>query len=162
MTQRFLPALVLIAAAAATFAAAAKLPAPDDAAKAKAAETAARTAWQNKVDIYHLCKVQDRIAARYGDGKQGAKSPAGKASGAAAPAASAPAPAASATAVASADKPTPAVGTPPPPCGDPGPFSYNQQQQTPLETSGAHSPAGTAVSPPSVRPEAATMPPARK
>jgi hypothetical protein len=62
------------------------------------------------------------------------------------------------------DKPTPvaSAGTPPPACQDPGPFSYNQQQQTPLETSGAHSPAGTAVSPPSVRPESATMAPGKK
>lgn len=46
-------------------AALAKLPAPDDAAKAKAAEAAAKAAWQGKVDGYQLCKVQDRVAAHY-------------------------------------------------------------------------------------------------
>ena len=35
----------------------AKLPAPSDEAKAKAAEAAAKTAWAGKVDGYLLCKV---------------------------------------------------------------------------------------------------------
>ena len=43
----------------------AKLPPPDDAAKAKAAETAAKAAWQAKVDGYQLCKAQDKVAAAY-------------------------------------------------------------------------------------------------
>jgi hypothetical protein len=43
----------------------AKLPPPDEAAKAKAAEAAAKTAWQGKMDAFLLCKVQDRIAAKY-------------------------------------------------------------------------------------------------
>ena len=45
----------------------AKIPPPvlDDAAKAKAAEAAAKTAWQGKVDAYQLCKAQDRVAAVY-------------------------------------------------------------------------------------------------
>lgn len=47
-----------------------------------------------------------------------------------------------------------------PPCADPGAFAYNPPSQTPLETSGAHSPAGNAVSPPSVRPESAQIAPA--
>ena len=39
---------------------------PTDAeAKAKAAETAAKTAWQAKVDAYQLCKAQDKVAAQY-------------------------------------------------------------------------------------------------
>ncbi|MFL6694095.1 MAG: hypothetical protein ACJ8GO_14185, partial [Ramlibacter sp.] len=79
---------------------------------------------------------------------------------AAAPASPASAAAAPASAAAAAgDKPTPvaAAGAPLPACQDPGPFSYNQPQQTPLETSGAHSPAGTSVAPPSVRPESGTM-----
>lgn len=44
----------------------AKLPAPvlTDEAKAKAAETAAKTAWTAKMDAYQLCKAQDRVAAR--------------------------------------------------------------------------------------------------
>ena len=42
----------------------AKLPAPSDEAKAKAAEAAAKTAWAGKVDAYTLCKAQDKVAAR--------------------------------------------------------------------------------------------------
>lgn len=46
-------------------AAIAKIPVPEltDAAKAKAAETAAKTAWTGKVDAFLLCKSQDRAAA---------------------------------------------------------------------------------------------------
>ncbi len=125
--------------AAVALGAGAKIPPPqlDDAAKAKAAETAAKAAWQAKVDGYQLCKAQDKVAAKYGKG--GAK-PAPMASKTAAPASAA----ASGTPVASA---------PPPPCTDPGPFAYNPPEQKPLETSGAHSPTGTAASPPSVRQE---------
>lgn len=47
----------------------AKLPAPSDEAKAKAAEAAAKTAWSGKVDGYLLCKVQDRVAAHYDKNK---------------------------------------------------------------------------------------------
>ncbi len=140
--------------------AAAKLPPPDDAAKAKAAETAAKAAWQAKVDGYKLCKVQDHIAALYkaNAGKQARPAPAGTAlpvaaaapqagaSAGAAPAAAAPAAAASAAAG------TPVAAAPPPPCLDPGPFAYNPPAQKPLETAGAHSPTGTAASPPSVKP----------
>ena len=45
----------------------AKIPAPvlDDAGKAKAAETAAKTAWSGKADSYQLCKSQDKSAATY-------------------------------------------------------------------------------------------------
>lgn len=43
----------------------AKLPPPDDAAKAKAAETKNKTAWSDKVAAYKLCLAQDRVAARY-------------------------------------------------------------------------------------------------
>ena len=43
----------------------AKLPAPDDAAKAKAAEAAATAAWTGKVDNYLLCNAQDRAAANF-------------------------------------------------------------------------------------------------
>jgi hypothetical protein len=45
----------------------AKIPAPvlDDAGKAKAAETAAKTAWTGKVDAFALCKSQDKAAAAY-------------------------------------------------------------------------------------------------
>jgi hypothetical protein len=45
----------------------AKIPAPvlDDAGKAKAAETAAKTAWSGKVAGYKLCKSQDKAAAAF-------------------------------------------------------------------------------------------------
>ncbi len=41
----------------------AKLPAPTDEAKAKAAEAAAKTAHAGKVDAYQLCKAQDNVVA---------------------------------------------------------------------------------------------------
>lgn len=143
--------------------AAAKLPPPDDAAKAKAAETAAKAAWQAKVDGYQLCKVQDRVAALYkaNAGKQGTPAPVGTAmpvSTAAAPQAGASAAAAPAAGASAAG--TPVAAAPPPPCQDPGPFAYNPPEQKPLETSGAHSPTGTAASPPSVKPHSGQMPPA--
>jgi hypothetical protein len=110
--------LLLVAVGASV--AMAKLPAPTDAAKAAAAETAAKTAWSDKVAAYQLCAAQDRVAARY---RQMATS-AGK-----------PAPQPQQT----------------PPCADPGPFLAAPTPQTskPLEASEAHSPAGTATSPPS-------------
>ena len=45
----------------------AKLPVPvlDDAAKAKAAETAAKTAWSGKLEGFLLCKSMDKAAAHY-------------------------------------------------------------------------------------------------
>lgn len=48
-------------------AALAKLPTPvlDDAAKAKAAEAAAKTAWSGKLEGYLLCKYQDKAAANF-------------------------------------------------------------------------------------------------
>ncbi len=59
--------LLTVAALAVSGTVLAKIPAPvlDDAAKAKAAETAAKAAWQGKVDGYNLCKSQDRVAAAY-------------------------------------------------------------------------------------------------
>ncbi len=135
----------------------AKLPPPDDAAKAKAAEAAAKTAWQAKVSAYELCKVQDKIAAQYG--KAGSKA-ASRATKPAAPASSsgAPPPAVAAASAASpAASGTPVAFKPPPPCIEPGPFAYNPPDQKPLETSGAHSPTGTAATPPSVKPNSAEM-----
>jgi hypothetical protein len=46
-------------------AALAKLPAPSDEAKAKAAEAAAKTAHAGKVDNFKLCSSMDRVAAAY-------------------------------------------------------------------------------------------------
>jgi hypothetical protein len=157
-------------------AALAKLPPQDDAAKAKAAEAAAKAAWQGKVDAYQLCKVQDRVVAYYK--KTAATRPAVAVPAAATVPVSAAAPTAGASAAAAAPtaktpsnspKPTPAsaggtpvaaAAVPSTPCADPGPFAFNPPAQTPLETSGAHSPAGNAAAPPSVRPESATMAPA--
>jgi hypothetical protein len=56
---------VFIAACALSVSALAKLPAPNDEAKAKAAEAAAKTAHAGKVDGYKLCKSQDKVAAQY-------------------------------------------------------------------------------------------------
>lgn len=58
----------------------AKLPAPSDEAKAKAAEAAAKTAWSNKVADFQLCKSQDKVAGAYMAQKKAA-APAKPASG---------------------------------------------------------------------------------
>ena len=58
-----LPAALLVLALATP--AIAKLPAPSDEAKAKAAEAAAKTAWTNQVASFQLCKSMDRVAASY-------------------------------------------------------------------------------------------------
>jgi hypothetical protein len=138
--KRFLLTAVAIVACSVALA---KLPAPDDAAKAKAAETAAKAAWQAKADAYLLCKAQDKVASAYQktSGKTVAKE---------------------AKPAASAASGTPVAYKPPAPCADPGPFAYNPPEQKPLETSGAHSPSGTAANPPSVKPNSAEMAPAKK
>lgn len=59
------PALLALLLATATGSAVAKLPAPSDEAKARAAEAAAKTAHGNKVADYQLCKSMDRVAAGY-------------------------------------------------------------------------------------------------
>ena len=43
------------------------------------------------------------------------------------------------------------------PCADPGPFAYTPVEQKPLEAAGAHSPPGTANSPPSTKATAAEI-----
>ena len=103
-------------ALAATGVALAKLPPPDEAAKAKAAETAAKSAWQAKVDTWLLCKVQDKLAARYKSNHPAtqataAASAASPAASGAAAAAAMPASAVAAAAPASAAKP-PATAAP--------------------------------------------------
>lgn len=158
MNQRLITALVL---AAFGIAAQAKLPAPDPAAKAKADEAAAKTAWQGKVDAYQLCKAQDKVAAKYKAGAGKSAKAAVKPASSPMAAASSPMAAASAPAAGASAPGTPVASTPPPPCADPGPYAYNPPEQKPLETSGAHSPPGNASSPPSVRDESATMTPAK-
>jgi hypothetical protein len=95
----------------------AKLPAPSDEAKAKAAEAAAKTAWAGKVDNFKLCKAQDATVAHYKKVPvtKEAKAPAKPASGAA-----------------------PAAGA----CVDPGPFVY-----TPVAAAPSGAASGAAVVP---------------
>jgi hypothetical protein len=52
------------------------------------------------------------------------------------------------------DAPAP---SPTPSCSDPGPFSPTPAASKPLEASGAHSPAGTATSPPSTKATSAQL-----
>lgn len=58
-------ASVCTAAALVSVSALAKLPALSDEAKAKAAETAAKSAWSDKIAGFQLCKAQDRLAGTY-------------------------------------------------------------------------------------------------
>jgi len=122
----------------------AKLPPLPDEAKAAAAATAAKAAWADKVGLYQLCLVQDRVAETY---RKNAKA-AGKDVAAPAPSA-APASGVSAAPVAI------------PPCADPGPYvaAITPAASKPLEAAGAHSPPGTAVSPPSTNVPAAQISP---
>ena len=57
--------LLALAALLAAGPALAKLPAPSDEAKAKAAEAAAKTAHAGKVDGYKLCLSMDKVATGY-------------------------------------------------------------------------------------------------
>ena len=179
MNKVFLYALVMTGSSLAF----GKLPPLDDAAKAKGAETAARAGWQAKVDSYQLCNVQDKVAAHYR--RTAASKPAPDASAIPvslaavpgftvspnqppAPMAASPAaplggqsPVAANPAVPGGTAAKVAGPATPTPCADPGPFAYNPVQQTPLESSGAHSPAGNAASPPSVIAPAASMTPAK-
>jgi hypothetical protein len=123
----------------------AKLPAPSEEAKAAAAETTSKAAWADKVGAYKLCLAQDRVAAGY---KKTAMS-AGKDVAAVQTAA-----AASGTAAAPVAMPG---------CVDPGPYVPSTPvAQKPLEAAGAHSPTGTATSPPNTNATSSQMTPAPK
>ena len=127
-------AFVVVAAAAALTAnvAFAKLPAPSDEEKAKAAEAAHKAQWNDKVAAYHLCQVQDRVASAYRAHAAAAGHPA-------------------------------SAGGQAPPCADPGAYTpLTPQAAKPLEASGAHSPPGTATSPPSNKATSAEMTGTRK
>ncbi|MBI2772010.1 MAG: hypothetical protein HYX47_20495 [Burkholderiales bacterium] len=145
------------ALAAACTLALAKIPPPvlDDAGKLKAAETAAKTAWQAKLDGYQLCKAQDKVVASY---MKTAKSSGKEVK----PATPVVAPAAAAAAASAAQASTPVKAAPLPACADPGPFAFTPPDQKPLEASGAHSPPGNATSPPSTRTPSAETNPAKK
>jgi hypothetical protein len=130
MKNLFIPVLIAVAVPMAM----AKLPAPDDAAKARAAETAAKTAWQGKVDAFKLCKSQDRAAAHY---RKTSGAPATKTAAAPAKAASGAAKPASAPQVAAA----------PAPCVDPGPFVYTPAVVAASPAASASAPAKPASAP---------------
>ncbi len=121
---------VALAAVALTGTAFAKLPAPSEEAKAKAAEAAAKTAHAGKVDAYQLCKAQDRVVARTSN--KTAK-PAGK---------DAKAPAAPAST-----------------CVDPGPFVYTPAPPAaPASAPSAAVAMATPASAPASAPSAADKP----
>ena len=65
MKNTFLSLATLLLASFFSVSAMAKLPAPSDEAKAKAAEAAAKTAHGNKVADYQLCKSREKVAAHY-------------------------------------------------------------------------------------------------
>ncbi len=124
--------LVSAALLTASACALAKLPALGDEAKAKAAEAAAKSAWSAKVDNYLLCKSQDKVAGSYYVSTKAA----GK-------------------------QTKPATATPA--CAEPGVFSYAPPEAVkPIEAAGAHSPPGTAASPPSTKQRDAVTNPAKK
>lgn len=151
MKRTLAPLLIALAAPWAL----AKLPAPvlDDAAKAKAEEAKARSAWQAKLDAFQLCRAQDRVVAHF---RQGGSKPSSASTNGSGGTPSAGA-SASAQAVATAG-----TGPTVAPCVDPGPFAYTPPAQMPLEAAGAHSPAANPGTPPSVREPAAQLDPARK
>ncbi|SFB69077.1 hypothetical protein SAMN05216344_101252 [Polaromonas sp. OV174] len=124
--------LITVCLASVSLLSLAKLPAPSDDAKAKAAEAAAKATWAGKVDAYQLCQSQDKVAASY---YKAAKA-AGK-------------------------DVKPPLATPA--CADPGAFAYTPPEAAkPIEAAGAHSPAATAVSPPSGKQPDAVVNPANK
>ena len=121
-------ALVLITLAYAGIACG-KLPPLSDEDKAKAAQTAAKAAWDDKVSLYKTCLAMDRVAEVYrrdlkGVGKQ------------------IPSP----TATAPCADPGPYVAP------------LTPVASKPIEASEAHSPPGLATSPPSTNAPAAEMP----
>ncbi len=112
--------LLAVLAATASCMALAKLPAATPEAQAKAAEAAAKAAWNGKVDAYQLCQAQDKVAARFRQKEPEGASVSG--------------------------------------CMNPGPFAYTPPADKPAEAAGAHSPPGTASSPPSTSMPSASAP----
>ena len=121
---------VVAAAAVTAFSAAAlaKLPPLSDEAKAKAAETAAKAAWSDKVAAYELCQSMDKVAAGYRAHAVASGHPA------------------------STPEQTPSCLNPGPFAAPVTPAASK-----PLEASGAHSPPGAATSPPSNKATSAEM-----
>jgi hypothetical protein len=118
-------ALVALLIAAPVFA---KLPAPSEADKAKTAETAAKTAWTEKVGAYKTCLAGDRAVENFRKNAAADKR--------------------------IIPEPNPGV----PKCVDPGPYvSTLADASKPLEASGAHSPPAIANTPPSSNTTTAEM-----
>jgi hypothetical protein len=65
MKKSLISLATLVLASLFSVSALAKLPAPSDEAKAKAAEAAAKTAHGNKVADFQLCKSREKVAAHY-------------------------------------------------------------------------------------------------
>jgi len=65
MKKTWISLATLVLATLFSVSAMAKLPAPSDEAKAKAAEAAAKTAHGNKVADFQLCKSREKVAAHY-------------------------------------------------------------------------------------------------
>ena len=65
MKESLISLATLVLASLFSVSAMAKLPAPSDEAKAKAAEAAAKTAHGNKVADFQLCKSREKVAAHY-------------------------------------------------------------------------------------------------
>ena len=128
LTQSLCATLMALVSTAAM----AKLPALSDEAKAKAAETAAKSAWTGKTDNYLLCKSQDKVAASYYK-----------------------------TAMA-AGKPTKPAATVPPCADPGAFAYAPPEAAKPIEAAGAHSPTATAASPPSTKQPDAAVNPAKK
>lgn len=117
--QRIAVPLTLIAVSIFAGVSLAKLPPLSDEAKAKAAETAAKAAWTDKVGAYKLCKSMDKVASEYyADAKKSGK------------------------------QTRPPVATPPCTDPGPY-VAAAAPAAKPLEAAGAHSPPQTATSPPS-------------
>jgi hypothetical protein len=126
---------VIAAAAGIAFCAAAalaKLPPPSEDAKAKAAETAAKAAWSDKVALYELCQSMDKVAAGYRAHAVASGHPA------------------------STPEQTTACTNPGPFA------AVTPAAAKPLEASGAHSPPGAATGPPSNKATSAELTGARK
>ena len=128
LTQGLCAALMALVSAAAM----AKLPALSEEAKAKAAETAAKSAWTGKTDNYLLCKSQDKVAASYYK-----------------------------TAMATG-KPTKPAATVPPCADPGAFAYAPPEAAKSIEAAGAHSPTATAASPPSTKQPDAAVNPAKK
>jgi len=116
----------------------AKLPALSDDAKAKAAEAAAKAAWNSKVDGYQLCRAQEKIAVSYLQKVKATGGPMGV------PTATPPCTDPGVFSYAAVEEVKPAEAT------------------KPIEAAGAHSPATTAASPPNGKQSDAVVNPAKK